>query len=149
MFVQKCTTLLNLERMLQNVCLPAEIGLDTAANEPRQACCMIRAREPCVGIVSVPGRCTLPPPPKPHRAYAALQSAKPRRNFDPRSPPGEVLTAPRTPSTSAGRTPKSSTPRSARPTAASQQTFRRQENWKIHSPLQPHAKSLQKSADDF
>ena len=35
--------------------LNVKIGLDTAENEPRQVRCKIRAREPCLGIVSVLG----------------------------------------------------------------------------------------------
>ena len=32
----------------------ANIGFDAVENEPRQVCCMIRAREPWFGFLSVP-----------------------------------------------------------------------------------------------
>ena len=32
-----------------------KVDFDAAENEPRQVCCIIRAREPCFGIVSVLG----------------------------------------------------------------------------------------------
>ena len=41
--------------MLQHEYLVTKIVFDTAESEPQQVCCMIRAPEPWLGIVSAPG----------------------------------------------------------------------------------------------
>ena len=44
------------EKMLQNECFVAKVGLNAAENEPRKVSCMLRAREPWFGIVFVSGQ---------------------------------------------------------------------------------------------
>ena len=46
--------------MLQNGCILAKLGFNTAENEPRQVRCRIGAREPCFGSVSVRGITRVP-----------------------------------------------------------------------------------------
>ena len=64
--------------MMQNENLLTKFDLGKADSKPRQVCCMIRAREPCFGVVSVPA---LRSPATPQPVF--IRPAKASRKFTP------------------------------------------------------------------